>query len=78
MTTSFLEIIELSDGDVALQKSDSEDEQLVTIHFSDEAKAMLQGDYVQIAKGMIQAGLQMVGQMQEEAEQLEEAPKIVH
>jgi len=78
MPTAFLEIIELENGDVALQKTEGDEKQLVTIHFSEEAKELLQGDYVQVAKGMIQAGLQMVGRMQEEAAGMEEAPKVIH
>jgi hypothetical protein len=78
MPTAFLEIVELENGDVALQKSEGDEKELVTIHFSEEAKELLQGDYAEIAKGMIQAGLQMVGRMQQEAEDMEEAPKVIH
>jgi hypothetical protein len=78
MPTSFLEIVELENGDVALQKADGDDQELVVIHFSEEVKDMLQQEHVQIARGMIQAGLQMVGQLQEEQSDLEEAPKVVH
>ena len=78
MPTSLLEIVELENGDVALQKADDDQEELVVIHFSDEVKTMLQQDHVQIARGMIQAGLQIVGQMQEEQDGMEEAPKVVH
>ena len=78
MPTSFLEIVELENGDVALQKADDDQQELVVIHFSDEVKNLLQQDYVHIARGMIQAGLQMAGQIQEEKGDMEEAPKIVH
>ncbi|MFC3149648.1 hypothetical protein ACFOEK_01255 [Litoribrevibacter euphylliae] len=78
MPTAFLEIIELENGDVALQKTEGDEKQLVTIHFSEEAKEMLQGEHVHVAKGMFQAGLQIVGRMQEEAAEMEEAPKVVH
>ena len=40
MPTSFLEIVELSDGRIVLRRGDDE-EALVTLEFSEEAKAFL-------------------------------------
>lgn len=55
----YWEIIELGNGDVALRKVDSEDEPLLTIRFSDEAKDRLQDQRLDVARAMISAGVQV-------------------
>lgn len=66
MTTAVLEIVELGDGEVALRRADGEGEDLVTIQFSDEAVAYLRDAHVDIARAMINTGIQIVGKMTEE------------
>ena len=66
MPSPFLEIIELADGTVALRRPDEEGKPLLTIEFSEEARDFLQGNYVEVAKAMIGAGMQMAGQIMEE------------
>ena len=66
MTTAALEIVELGDGEVALRRADGEGEDLVTIQFSDEAVAYLRDAHVDIARAMINTGIQIVGKMTEE------------
>lgn len=66
MTTAVLEIVELGDGEVALRRADGEGENLVTIQFSDEAVAYLRDAHVDIARAMINTGIQIVGKMTEE------------
>ena len=56
----YWEIIELGNGDIALRKVDSEDEPLLTIRFSDEAKDRLQDQRLDVARAMISAGVQVV------------------
>lgn len=66
MTSPFLEIVELADGKVALRRSDEGGEPLLVIEFSVDAKDYLQGNYIEVAKAMISAGMQMAGQMMDE------------
>jgi hypothetical protein len=51
MPTSFLEIVELPDGRIELRRAEDEGS-LVTLDFSEDAKAFLQGQHVEVAKAM--------------------------
>lgn len=69
--SSFYEIVELTNGDVALQRADSEtNEPLVTIRFSQESLAFLGEEKFMVAKAMIEAGMDAAGEI---ADQQEEA-----
>ena len=68
MSSYLFEIVELSDGEFALKKPDSEDEPLVTIQFSAEAKGFLSGNKAEIAKAMIEAGIEQAEHMASEME----------
>lgn len=72
MPTSFLEIVELPDGRIELRRAEDEGS-LVTLDFSDDAKAFLQGQHVEIAKAMLSVGVQMAGRMVEGEFDKEEA-----
>ena len=63
MSTSVFEIVELPNGDIALQRADGEGEPMVCIHFSEEAKSVVEANHVEVAKAMIDAGIQMVGRL---------------
>lgn len=82
MTSTLYEIVQLSDGDYALQRTDGGGEPLVRIRFSKEAQHYLRDSSVDVAKAMIDAGIEVVEQIndEEEAEQgaREEAPRILH
>ncbi|NDH40613.1 MAG: hypothetical protein EBY45_09370 [Gammaproteobacteria bacterium] len=65
MSTSLLEIVDLGDGEVVLQRVDGDSEPLVSIQFSDEANAYLVGNNLEIAKIMIQAGIEAAAQLAE-------------
>lgn len=65
MTTSLLEIVDLGDGEVVLQRADDESEPLVSIQFSEEASAYLMDHNLEVAKVMIQAGIQAAAKMAE-------------
>lgn len=67
-SSPFLEIVELENGKVALRRSDDEAAPLVVIEFSGEAQDFLQGHYIEVAKAMINAGMQVAGQVMEEGE----------
>ncbi len=57
------EIVELSDGDIALKRSDGEGEPLVRITFSGDAKDSFPMQHIEIAKAMIEAGVRKVGEL---------------
>ena len=57
------EIVELSDGDIALKRSDGEGEPLVRISFSGDAKMSFPEQHMEIAKAMIEAGVRKVGEL---------------
>ncbi|MBO3276610.1 hypothetical protein [Pseudomonas schmalbachii] len=78
MPTSFLEIVELPDGRIVLRRADDE-EALVTLEFSADAKGFLHGQHIEIAKAMFNVGVQMAGRLAEgfDAEP-EGAPRVLH
>lgn len=60
MASTVFEIIELSDGEFVLQRSDENSEPLVSIKFSSEALEFLSGNSAEVAKTMIEAGIHEV------------------
>ena len=82
MSASLLEIVDLGDGEIVLQRADDDSEPLVTIRFSDESRMYLMDNGMEVAKAMIQAGIQaaaaIMEQSEAEAETVEEAPRVLH
>lgn len=83
--TEVYEIIEAEEGGFVLRRVDSDDEPVVTIQFSTEARKFLGEASGEIAKTMIEAGIEQVEEMMsyalEEAEPeegLEEDKPSVH
>jgi len=72
MSTALYEIVMLPNGDFALQRADENEEPLIRIHFSEDARAMLQDAGMDVAKAMIDAGIDVVEQLGEESEQEEQ------
>ncbi|WP_062065319.1 hypothetical protein [Cellvibrio sp. OA-2007] len=65
--SSFYEIVELLNGDVALARADDEkNEPLVTIRFSEESLAFLGEEKFLVAKAMIEAGMEAAGDIADE------------
>lgn len=60
MASSLYEIIELPDGEYALQRSGEEGEPLVIINFSEEARLYLLESGLDVARAMIDAGINAV------------------
>jgi len=61
---SLFEIIELSNGEVALRRIDEpESEPLMRIRFSDEAKLSLNDHHLEVASVMMEAALRRVGEL---------------
>lgn len=63
MAASLLEIIEIASGEFVLQRAGGEGGPLVNIRFSDESRHYLAEARLEIAKAMIQAGIQAAAQM---------------
>lgn len=61
MSPSFFEIVQLSNGDYALRRIDDDSAPLVKISFSDEAREMMEDRDMNVAKAMIAAGIEAVG-----------------
>ncbi|MCX2981433.1 hypothetical protein EYC98_11220 [Halieaceae bacterium IMCC14734] len=82
MSSSFLEIVELANGDVALQRAEEDGEPLVVIQFSEESRVYLMDSSLEVARVMIQAGIQAAASMAEheglELEEADEVPRTVH
>jgi hypothetical protein len=68
VSTSILEIVELDDGEVVLQRAEEGGEPLVTIRFSEESQVYLRGNGLEVAKAMIQAGIQAAAELAESGE----------
>lgn len=68
MPSLLFEIVELPNGDVALQRADDEGEPLVTIHFSEESNFHLKDSKIEVARAMVQAGLETASELAEESE----------
>lgn len=77
MPSPFLEIVELPNGKVALRRSDEDGEPLLVIEFSPDAKDFLQGHYIEVAKAMITAGMQVAGQVMEQDDTVPE-DRVLH
>lgn len=83
MSASLLEIVELGDGEIVLQREDGADEPLVTIRFSEEAQLYLMEQGLEVARAMIQAGIQAVSDLTDQSQaesEVEEgdAPRVLH
>ncbi len=74
--------MDLGNGEIVLQRAEDDSEPLVTIRFSDESRMYLMDNGMEVAKAMIQAGIQaaatLMEQAEAEAESIEEAPRILH
>ncbi|MEX1667733.1 hypothetical protein AB4876_02355 [Zhongshania guokunii] len=55
---SYLELVELANGDVVLQRSEGDENPLVTIRFSKETREHINGSCLEIARAMVQAGIE--------------------
>ena len=86
MSTALLEIVDLGDGEIVHQRADAEEgEALVSIQFSEETSAYLMDNNLEVAKAMIQAGIQAAAKLAEmtnmeveSAEESESARRTVH
>lgn len=68
MSSSFYEILELSSGEIVLRRTGDEGsgEPLVTLKFSAESIAFLGADRFEVAKAMIEAGMEAASELAEQ------------
>ncbi len=88
MPTSLLEIVDLGNGEIVLQRAEEADaEPLVRIQFSDESRTYLMDNGLEVARAMIQAGIETASQLAEvevetevetEEELFDTAPRVLH
>jgi hypothetical protein len=80
--TSLLEIVDCGNGEIVLQRADDDSEPMVTIRFSDEARAYMMDNGLEVAKAMIQAGIQAAALISEqddsETEPLQDTQRVLH
>lgn len=82
--SSFLEIVELGNGDIVLQRADGDGEALMTISFSDESKGYMPNGRLEVARAMIHAGIETASDMQfvksdvDEDERDMDSPRVLH
>ena len=63
MSSSVLEITQLSSGEIVLRRADGEGEPLATINFSAETAAFIGDGSLEVGRAMIGAGVQVVGEI---------------
>jgi hypothetical protein len=68
VSSSFLEIVEMPNGDIVLQRSEDDGEPLVVLKFSEETRVYLMDGTLEVARAMIQAGIQAAAQMADQGE----------
>jgi hypothetical protein len=79
MSTPAFELIILENGDIGLQRA-GVDETLVQVKFSSKVKDYLSGHHIEVAKQMIDSGIQAVIEWEQAAVKFEqkEPSKTVH
>lgn len=79
MPISFLEIIELPDGRLALRNAEN-NALLVTLDFTESAKEILQGQHAEVAKAMFDAGIHAACLIHDDlmAKEYSNEEKIIH
>jgi hypothetical protein len=85
MSATLLEIVVLPNGDIALQRANEKDEPLISISFSEEVQEFLLDAKMDMAKVMIDAGVELFEQLGSDSMQMEEdslelgrTPRILH
>lgn len=86
MTTSLLEIVDLGNGEVVLQRAEDASAPLLRIQFSEESRLYVMDNCLEVAKAMIQAGIEATAEITEQGEvEIEEeashtvaSPRILH
>lgn len=84
MSADLYEVIELPSGEIALRRAGEEGEPLVRIKFSEESLQFLQDAKYEVAKAMIEAGMEAASELamasidSETSEIERSATKVLH
>lgn len=73
MSASLLEIVDMGDGEIVLQQADEDTEPLLTIRFSEASQRHMMDNCLEVAKVMIQAGIEAVALLDDEEEEAPES-----
>lgn len=76
--SSLLELVELSDGAIALKRVDDDSKPLVKIRFSDESEFALDNMKMMIARAMIEAGIDAYAELNAHSQEDEEEILTLH
>lgn len=78
MSKSFFEVVQLANGDIVLRRSGSAGDPMVTIHFSEEAKAYLGGAMEDVGRAMIGAGVETASKVTELEDDFGNRSRVIH
>jgi hypothetical protein len=84
MSRTLFEIAVLPNGDIALQRANEKDEPLISISFSDEVQEFLLDAKMDVAKVMIDSGVELFEQLGSESMSMDEgsletgSPHVLH
>ncbi len=82
MPTSLLKIVDCGNGEIVLRRADDDSVPLVSIRFSDEARVYMMDSGLEVAKAMIQAGIQAAALISEQEdfgiEPLPDLQRVLH
>lgn len=76
VTSTVLELIELPNGEIALKRADSDDKPLVNIRFSEESEMAMDDVKMQVARAMVEAGIEAFAELNTVPVEDEEPPSI--
>jgi len=78
MSDSFFEVVQLANGDIALRRTDESSEPMVTIHFSEDAKAYLGNNIDEVGRAMIGAGVDSASKVTELEDDFGNRTRVIH
>jgi hypothetical protein len=65
--STLYEILELPNGDIVLQRVEGDAEPLVSIRFSEQARAYMSDASLDVARAMVEAGVKAISDLSQEA-----------
>lgn len=78
MSSTLYEVVMLTNGDVVLKRADETEEPLIRISFSDEARFFLNDLQLDVARAMIDAGIEAVEQIDILGDETQAPPRLLH
>lgn len=78
MSATLYEVVMLTNGDVVLKRVDETEEPLIRISFSEEARDLLNDMQLDVARAMIDAGIDVVEQIDLFADEMPMESRTLH